>query len=218
MLYRAMSNLQLQFPTDTWVKATWDEYLQALEDPRLEKAKCYYHDGQLRIEMTPIGNDHASDHTVVMLAVSLFCILKGIDFNGKDNCTYRKTEVGEAQPDASYYFRENAEAIAYGTSIIDLDRYPPPDLVIEVANTSLSDDKGEKRILYEALGVSEYWIIDVKNVQVIAFAVENGGSKRISESQVLPGLTISLLNQAFRRTRQMNQRLVGAWLMEQFQK
>ena len=90
--------------------------------------------------------------------------------------------------------------------------------MIEVANTSLSDDKGEKRILYEALGVSEYWIIDVKNVQLIAFAVADGGSKRISESQVLPGLTISLLNQAFQRTRQMNQRLVGAWLMEQFQK
>lgn len=213
-----MSNLQLQFPTDTWIKATWDDYLQAIEDPRLEKAKCYYHDGQLRIEMTPIGNDHASDHSVVMLAVNLFCILKGIDFNGKDNCTYRKNQVGEAQPDASYYFRENADAIAYGTSIIDLDRYPPPDLVIEVANSSLSDDKGEKRILYEALGVSEYWILDVQNVQVIAFAVENGGSKRISESQVLPGLTISLLNQAFRRTRQMNQRLVGTWLMEQFQK
>ena len=90
--------------------------------------------------------------------------------------------------------------------------------MIEVANTSLSDDKGEKRILYEALGVSEYWILDVKNVQVIAFAVADGGSKRISKHQVLPGLTISLLNQAFRRTRQMNQRLVGAWLMEQFQK
>jgi Uma2 family endonuclease len=86
-----------------------------------------------------------------------------------------------------------------------------------VANTSLSDDKGEKRILYEELGISEYWIIDVQNVQVIAFAVADGGSKRITESQVLPGLSISLLNEAFQRTRQMNQRLVGAWLMEQFQ-
>jgi Uma2 family endonuclease len=86
-----MSNPKTQFPTDTWVKATWDEYLQAIENLRLEKAKCYYHNGQLRIEMTPLGNDHASDHTVIMLAVNLFAILKGIDFNGKDNCTYRKT-------------------------------------------------------------------------------------------------------------------------------
>jgi len=34
-------------------------------------------------------------------------------------------------------------------SSIDLDIYSPPDLVIEVANISLPDDKGEKRLLYE---------------------------------------------------------------------
>ncbi len=39
---------------------------------------------------------------------------------------------------------------------IDLDIYPPPTLVIEVANTSLADDQGEKRLLYEAMNVSEY--------------------------------------------------------------
>jgi Uma2 family endonuclease len=218
VLSLAMINLQTQFPTDTWVKATWDEYLQVIENPQLEKAKCYYHNEQLRIEMAPLGNDHASDHTVIMLAVNLFAIFKSVDFNGKDNCTYRKTGFQDAQPDASYYIGENADAISYGTLIIDLDRYPPPELVIEVANTSLSDDKGEKRILYEEMGISEYWIIDVQNVQVIDFAVADGGSKRITESQVLPGLSISLLNEAFQRTRQMNQRLVGAWLMEQFQK
>ncbi|MBJ7297716.1 MAG: hypothetical protein JHC73_15695, partial [Dolichospermum sp.] len=34
----------------------------------------------------------------------------------------------------------------------------------------------------------------MQNVQVIPFMIENGGSKRISESQVLPGLQISLLS------------------------
>ena len=37
-------------------------------------------------------------------------------------------------------------------------------------------------------------VLDVQNVQVIPFMIENGGSKRISESQVLPGLQISLLS------------------------
>jgi Uma2 family endonuclease len=212
-----MSNLPTQLPTDTWVKTTWDEYLRVIEEPQLSKAKCYYFDGKYRIEMTPIGNDHASDHTVIMLAVNLYAIFKGIDFNGKDNCSYRKIGKREAQPDASYYVGENANAIAYGTSIVDLDNYPPPSLVIEVANTSLADDKGEKRILYEDLGVSEYWIVDVQNTQVIAFAVADGGSKRISESFVLPGLKIGLLNEALERSRNMNQRQVGAWLMERFQ-
>jgi Uma2 family endonuclease len=65
--------------------------------------------------------------------------------------------------------------------------------------------------------VSEYWIIDVQNVQVIAFAVENGGSRRITQSQVLPGLAISVLKEAFQRTRQMNHGKVSAWLLSQFQ-
>jgi Uma2 family endonuclease len=213
-----MRELQTKIPTDTWVVATWDEYIQIVENPTYEKAKCYYHNGQMRVEMPPVGNDHASDHGIIMYAVYLFAGIREITLNGKDNCTYRKTGLQEAQPDASYYIGENADVIPYGTSIINLDIYPPPDLVIEIANTSLADDKGEKRLLYEDLGVKEYWIVDVQNVQVIAFIIENCGSRRISESLVLPGLEISLLNNALRRTRQMNQGQVCTWLLSEFQK
>ncbi|MGI2905186.1 Uma2 family endonuclease [Tolypothrix sp. VBCCA 56010] len=212
-----MSNLQTKIPTDTWVAATWDEYIQEIENPAREKAKGYYYNAKMRIEMPPIGNDHASDHTIIIVAASNYAAIKNIPMNGKDNCTYRKTGFNEAQPDVSYYIGENADVIPWGTSIINLDNYPPPNLVIEVANTTLADDKGEKRLLYEELGVDEYWIIDVRNVQVIAFAVENGGSRKITQSQVLPGLAISVLEEAFRRTRQMNQSQVVAWLLSQFQ-
>ncbi len=212
-----MSEPQTKIPTDTWVVATWNEYIQALENPVYERAKGYYHNGKMRLEMSPIGNDHASDHGIIIFAVYLFASIKGIPLNGKDNCSYRKTGFDEAQPDASFYIGENADVIPYGTSIINLDSYPPPTLVIEIANTSLADDKGEKRLLYEGLKISEYWIVDVQNVQVIAFAIENGGSRRITQSQVLPGLAISLLEEALRRTRQINQAQVGAWLLAQFQ-
>jgi len=212
-----MSIPQTKLPKDTWVHVTWDEYVQAIEDPAYEKAKGYYYNGKMRIEMSPVGNDHSRDHSIVIYAVHMFAGIKGIDLNGHDNCTYRKIGFNEAQPDASYYIGKNADVIPWGTTIIDLDRCPPPTLVIEVANTSLSDDKGDKRLLYEELGVAEYWIIDVQDVEVIAFAIENGGSRRITQSQVLPGLAISLLEEAFRRTRQMNHGKVSAWLLSQFQ-
>ena len=86
-----MSELQTKLLTDTWVVATWDEYIQTIEQPAYENAKGYYHNGKFKIEMSPVGSDHASDHTVIIFAVNLFATLKGIPLNGRDNCTYRKT-------------------------------------------------------------------------------------------------------------------------------
>jgi len=212
-----MQELQTKILTDTWVKASWDEYIQVIEHPAYAKAKGYYQYGRMRIEMSPVGNDHSRDHTVIITAVSLFAAIKGIPMNGNDNCTYHKTGYQAAQPDVSYYIGDNANAIPYGTSIVNLDIYPPPTLVIEVANTSLADDQGEKRLLYEDLGVGEYWILDVQNVRIIAFAIADGGSKRITQSQVLPGLDVSLLNEAFHMTRQTDQSQVIAWLLTRFQ-
>ncbi|MBF2083431.1 Uma2 family endonuclease [Thermoleptolyngbya sp. C42_A2020_037] len=209
--------MQTKLLTNTWVSASWDEYLNLIQDPALEKAKGYYCDGRMRVEMTPIGNDHACDHTVVIVAVGLFSALRNITLTGRDNCTYRKTGYSEAQPDVSYYIGDAANAIPWGTTIIDLGQYPAPTLVIEIANTSLADDKGEKRLLYEALGVGEYWVVDVANVQILAFAIADGGSKRITESQVLPGLNLSLLEDTLRRTRETPQSEVIRWLLTQFQ-
>lgn len=212
-----MSQLQAKLLTDVWVKATWDEYLQALSEPISEQARGYYHNGRLRLEMSPLGNPHSRDHLIIIHAVCLFAGLNQIDFDGHDNCTYRKIDCAEAQPDVSLYLGANAETVPWEATIIDLDTYSPPDLVIEVAYSSLADDKGEKRLLYESLGVPEYWIIDVQNVQVIAFAIQNRGSRRIDSSQVLPGLEIALLEEALQRSRQMNHGKVSAWLLSQFQ-
>jgi Uma2 family endonuclease len=192
-----MSHLQTELPMDTWIVATWDEYTQAIANPIYQKAKGYYHDGQLRIEISPIGpDDHSRNHTIILFAVNLFGTIKAIPLNGLDNCTYRKEGIRECQPDVSYYIGEQAKLAPQGSSVVDLAQNPPPDLTIEVANTSLADDIGQKRLLYENLGIAEYWVVDVQNVRVIAFAIANGGSKRITQSQVLPGLKISLLEAA----------------------
>ena len=36
-----MTNLQVKIPTDTWISATWDEYLHIVENPIYAKAKLY---------------------------------------------------------------------------------------------------------------------------------------------------------------------------------
>ncbi len=213
-----MTQLQTKLITDTWLKGSWEDYLKIIEQPIYKKAKSYYNQGLFRIEMSPLGHDHASDHSIINYAINLYASVKGIDLNGFDNCSYRKSNYQEAQPDLSYYIGNDVNVIPYGTSIVNLNQYPSPTLVVEIANTSLADDKGEKRILYEDLEVKEYWIVDVKNIAIFAFSIKNQGSFRINESQVLSGLEISILKQALQRTRTENHSQVGAWLLQQFQK
>jgi Uma2 family endonuclease len=207
-----------KLPTDTWVVASWDEFIQTSENPAYKKAKCYYHNGQMRIETMGVGPNHASDNNVVTFAITLFCTIKAVALKGLINCSYQKTGVREAQPDISYYVGERSQLAPTGSAIVNLDNVPPPDLAIEIADTSLADDLGQKRLLYEELEVAEYWVVDVQNAQIIAFAIiANNGSRRITRSEILPGLPISLLEEALQRSREENQAQVGAWLLAQYQ-
>lgn len=211
-----MSNLQIELLVDTWTPATWEEYLKAVEDPDCKKIRSYYYHGHMRLEMLPVGSDHAADHVILILAINLFSILNNLPLTTRDNCTYRKSGVQECQPDISCYVADKAQAIPAGTNIISLNQYPSPDLVVEIAKSSLLDDLGIKRSLYEELGVLEYWIVDVENARVLAYTIGNRGSHQIDVSQVLPGLAIATLREALKRSRQMDQSQVGTWLMDQF--
>ncbi len=212
-----MHDLQTRSNTDIWMTASWDDYVRILEDPVHEKSKGYYYKGHMRLEMLPVSFDHGNDHVVVIFAVNLFTAMKGIPSTGLDTTTFRKTGVRDCQPDVSYYLDSSARVIPSGTGIVNLDLYPAPNLVIEIAKSSILDDVGAKRSLYEELGVAEYWVVDVQNAQVLAYAMADQGSKRIQESLVLPGLTMAVLEEALRRSRETDQSQVGSWLLTQFQ-
>lgn len=46
--------------TDAWVKSTWEEFLAACDRPEMEKARCYYDAGWMRIETMPRSGQKAS--------------------------------------------------------------------------------------------------------------------------------------------------------------
>jgi len=204
---------------DQWLTAPWETYAQLISQPQYKIAQGYYYNGQMRLETMPTGADHSRDHAIILFTVNLFCTLTGIALNGLDNASYRKTGSAEAQPDISYYIGQRASLAPQG-GIIDLDQNQPPDLVIEISKTSLSDDLGQKRLLYEDLNIPEYWVIDVQNARIVAFAITNNngqsGSRRISQSKVLPGLSIDTLQEALRLSRSQDQSQVGQWLLQQF--
>jgi Uma2 family endonuclease len=75
-----------------------------------------------------------------------------------------------------------------------------PDLVVEVLSTSTaSHDRGEKKATYGAAGVREYWLLDGRAREVIAYVLENGryGQERAftagaARSLVLAGLVVDV--------------------------
>lgn len=207
----------LEPPLATWVNATWEEFVAIADAPENAKAKCYYFEHRMRVENMGVGPDHAVENGLIYAAVIFYCTLKSIACRGLVNASYRKTGCQEAQPDASFYFRNNTHSVPQGNQIIDLDTSAAPDLAIEVAATSLSDDLGGKRLLYEALGVREYWVIDVENSRILAFAMIEQGSQRISTSNVLSGLDISLLEGALGDRKTQDDSQIMAGLMAQFQ-
>ncbi|MEP0872290.1 Uma2 family endonuclease [Trichocoleus desertorum AS-A10] len=214
-----MISVQTTLPIDIWVSATWEEYEQAIASPTYTKAKGYYHNGQMRIEMSPVGPNHATDNSLIDILVNLFGIAKGLPMRSLSNCSYRKRGVRECQPDLSYYIGDRASLSPQGSSVVDLDSTPAPDLAIEIAGTSLADDLGVKRLLYEDVGVAEYWVVDVQQASITAFRIlPDRASQRIAQSQVLPGLAIALLEEALQRSRQTDNSQVGAWFLAEVQK
>jgi Uma2 family endonuclease len=90
-------------------------------------------------------------------------------------------------------------------------------LVIEISSSTINDDLGKKRLLYEQLGTSEYWVVDVQEVKIIALEMlENGGSRQITVSKLLGGLAIADLEAALKLSREKSQSEVGAWILQKY--
>ncbi len=212
-----MTLLQEKITTNTWTKADWRTYIDKIESPEHEQHQGYYYDGYMRIENMPTGADHASDNGLIYLAITLLCMAKGIPVRGSIDCSYRKVEVRECQPDISFYIGDTAHLAPKGKSVVNLDEQTIPNLVVEISNTTINDDLGAKRFLYEEMGVAEYWIVDVQNTLIYAFEIIDRGSRRIDTSLVLSNLSIATITEALNRSKESDQSQIGQWLMSQFQ-
>jgi len=208
--------------TDQWVSATWEEFVQILENPLYAESRCYYDKNQIRqmrIETMPVGSEHALDNGIIYFAITLYCTLKNIPLMGLLNASYVKTGFQGCQPDISYYIGEVANQSPRSSSIVSLDESPVPNLVIEISSSTIADDLGKKRLLYEQLGTSEYWVVDVQEVKIIALEMlENGGSRQVTESKLLGGLAIADLETALQLSREKSQSEVGSWLLQRYAK
>ena len=199
-----------------WLAGSWADFRQQADRPESAAARCFYHDGWFLIDMSPVGPLHARNHSLFSVLVLLCAMQLGVQVDGYTNVSFQKLEKWEAQPDIAFYLGSDRRLPPANNAIVNLDQYESPTLVIEIAASSLNTDLGFKRLLYEQLGIQEYWVVDSVQSQVVAFGIDQGRSGMIETSAVLPNLSIALVSAALQRSQQESQGETLQWLMQQW--
>ncbi|MEL7071754.1 MAG: Uma2 family endonuclease [Cyanobacteria bacterium J06581_3] len=205
--------------TNVWVTATWEEFTTIKDDPKYDESiatKFYFDDGQMRIEDMGIGSAHGQDNSILASAISLYGTLKDLNYVTFTGSSFQKIGERECQPDLAYYIDKDIQRPVKNNQPVSVDTYGPPTLAIEISASTLGDDLGKKRLLYERLNVQEYWVVDVEASEVIAFKVDNGGSHQIQTSMVLPNLNMSIIEEALERSKTEDDGAINRWLLKHF--
>ncbi len=160
--------------------------------PELKKAELI--EGVVHMGSPVSANNHAEPHFDLITLLGLYRLhTPGVV--GGDNATLRLDLDNEPQPDA--YLRILPEF--GGQSVLDEKGYVSgaPELVAEVAASSVSYDLHDKLNAYRRNQVREYLVWRVRDREVDWFVLREGqfekfplGSDGLLRSEVLPGLWI----------------------------
>jgi len=198
--------------------ATWSDYVAIRDNPDLDWRKLSFHHGWLWVDMGKEGPNHASFSDLITIIFGFWAFLHPeVVLQSYGRCLIEHPDTHACAPDLVLYKGENIPKWQPGESRrIDLRRHRLPDLVGEIADTTLSLDLDEQKQLYASLGIPEYWVIDVKGLRVFAFGLATGGYyEAIAHSQVLTGLPIALLEQTLERLTTDTNTAAANWLMQQ---
>ena len=185
-----------------WQPATWEDYLAYRDEPTVERVRLFFDGKYLFVDMGSEGINHAR-------VSDLFTLLFGFWFSrfieqtadSLGRCLLEKPNKRAASPDLVLYIGKYVPQWQEGEPRrIDLNQWRTPNLVGEIADTTLATDLDEKKQLYADLGIPEYWVIDVQGKRVIAFQLlSDGRYEQCAYSVALEGLPISLLERTLER-------------------
>ena len=198
--------------------ATWNDYIMLRESEADDWRKIAFYNGHLWADMGTEGPGHSGFSDLMTIIFGFWAYLHSdIVFQSYGRCLMDLPETHACAPDLVLYKGEDIPKWKSGEPRrIDLKRHRVPDLVGEIADTSLSLDLDEQKRLYASLGISEYWVIDVKGARLFAFKLmESGQYEPIAISQILEGLPIDLLEQTLERLSEETNTAAANWFMKQ---
>lgn len=207
-------------PIPQWQPATWEDYLRVRDTLPEGSASLFFNQGYLLVEMGE-GINHARFNALMGLIFFIWFSQKSQQpFDALNGCLMEKTGVQAASPDLVLYIGAGFPQWQAGESrYINLDQWRVPDLVGEVGDTTIATDLDEKKQLYAALSVPEYWVADVKGARVLAFRLQADGTyQQIEVSSALEGLAIALVSQTLEKLNQgVPNGTAAQWFAQQLQ-
>jgi Uma2 family endonuclease len=202
-----------------WYSATWDDYIAQVDNPGTEHFRIFFNQGRLFVDMGWEGVEHARFRALLaMLFLAWFSRrLPGQAFDCLGGCILEKPDQRAASPDEVLYVGAEVPRWQPGEPRrVNLRQWRVPDLVCEVGDTTLATDLDEKKQIYAALEIPEYWVIDVQGARVMAFRLSpEGGYGPTLESIALAGLDMTLVEQAFQRLATDPNGAVAQWFAQQ---
>lgn len=160
---------------------TWQTY-ESLRSNLAEQPgiRLTYDRGKLEI-MTPLA-PHEKYKKLLGRFVEALTEETDRDICSLGSLTCKKEDLARGlEPDQCYYIQN--EQVVWDKDQIDLNRDPPPDLVIEIDITSSSIDRLE---LYASLGVPEVWCYD--GTRLIVYQLQENEYAERSASPTFPFL------------------------------
>lgn len=184
-------------PSNRQQSATWEDYLLHVENPDSQPERVFFHRGVVWIEdMGNEGINHARFNKLFTMIFCLWFAKQGdVKFDLLGGCVLEKPQTQGAAPDEVVYIGDNSPQYEGGSCRVNLSQWRVPDLVVEIADTTLASDLDRKKQLYLSLEIPEYWVVDVRGKQVLAFRLVDDKYQECSESTALAGLPIQLLEE-----------------------
>lgn len=179
---------------------SWEDYLELTEN-LLEEThiKTSFNRGILKIMVLGFRHHNESRflHNLIT-TTSLVLKIKSIPA-GSMSLISNRVRKG-ADPDESYYIQNYARA-SFKRELFDDETDTPPDLVVEIDETHISDDKFE---IYAAFGIKEFWLYDARVLRMFELS-KTGEYLLIEKSIALPILTGEVLTRFLNRSQTEDQ-------------
>lgn len=162
---------------------SWELYEKILREIGDQPLYLTYDEGDLEI-LSP-SRVHERWKTLIGRLLELLTLERNVPIESLGSTTFKRADLAKGlEPDECYYIQH--EAAVRGRDDVDLDRDPPPDLVVEV---DIAHHAVDRERIYAALGVPELWKFDGHRLEAWVLGPDRA-YRRQDHSRAFPELAM----------------------------